>query len=46
MSPDFKLNYKTTVIKCMVAAHEQTHKSRVQNRDTRNKLIFIQSINP
>ena len=46
MLPNFKLYYKTTVIKTsMVLAQKQTHKSMEQNREPRNKPPLIWQIN-
>ena len=44
--PDFKLYYKAIVtINSIVLAQKQTHRSVEQNRETRNKLTHLQSIN-
>ena len=50
MLPDFRLNYKATVIKCTVLAKKKkkknkTHRSMDQDRKPRNKPMKLQSIN-
>ena len=50
MLPDFRLNYKATVIKCIVLAkkkqqQKKTHRSMDQDRKPRNKPMKLQSIN-
>lgn len=42
---DFKLYYKTTVIKIVGTGIKQTQRSMEQNKETRNKPIHIWSIN-
>ena len=51
MLPDFRLNYKATVIKCIVLdkkkkqQKKKTHRSMDQDRKPRNKPMKLQSIN-
>ena len=45
MLPDFKLQYKVTVIQTVILAQKETHRSMAQNRESRNKLTITQSFN-